>query len=138
MQRIVTDVNFDPSAEPKMQAICDKIKEKLAGLTPYLKITTDDNICSSVMIKGSFDPHHTWTNGIYQNSRYFQVCISPPKDKRYYEGEEKITVELFNKSYQLPNMRKYTGPVDKVIEKIINWILAILKEARNNQATSGL
>ena len=125
MTDVVIDVDHDPKAEPKMRAICDKVSEKLAGIVPSINITTSDKFASSVNINGSFDSRDTWANDIYMNSRYFQITISPPNGKRYYEGEEKVMVELFNKSYKLPTMRKYTGPIDKVIEKIVNWILAI-------------
>jgi len=107
---------------PKMQAIRDQTASALQGLAPDLKVSTDDNLCSSVYVRGSFttDP----TNGIWQNGLYFQVFISPPKGKRYYSEGDKVTLELSTASYQLKNnkLRKYTGPIDNVLVKLSAWI----------------
>ena len=92
---------------------------------PFLRINTDDNLCSSVVIKGSFEPPDQWTNGIWQNSRYFMFRIVPMKGKRYYDpADVKVTVELSNKSYKLAKFRKYTGTPEKCIAKIKEWIKA--------------
>lgn len=106
---------------PKMQTVKERADEVLKDLTPVLQITTNDNLCSSVMIKGSFDPKENWEYGIFQNSRYFQFRVGPPKGKRYYEGGE-VTIELFSKRHDLPKMRKYTGSVEKALDKIKNWL----------------
>src|SRR6185437_8108406 len=41
----------------KMQAVCDLFRQGLTA--PVLRITTDDNLCSSVFICGSFDAKET-------------------------------------------------------------------------------
>jgi len=108
---------------PKMKAVCEEVKAALEELgLPDLKVTTDDNLGSSVLINGS------WTakpnGGIWQNGLYFQVWINPPKGKRYYEEGEKVTLELSHCSYKLAvsKLRKYTGPVHKVVAKLVAWI----------------
>ena len=112
------DVNGVP---PKMQAICEKLREELSA--PWLSITTDDNLMSSVTIKGSLDPREEWSGKIWQNSRYFYFHVCPMGGKRYYSPDDaKVTVEMPNASYKLGKFRKYTGPVDKVITKIAEWI----------------
>jgi len=108
---------------PKMQAICDQTKEALAGMAPILQVTTNDNLMSSVMVRGSLDPKEDWANNIFENSRYFIFMLCPMKGKRYYDPEDpKITVETVNTKYNLPNLRKYTGPIDKAIGKIKSWL----------------
>ena len=113
---------------PKMQAIRDQTAKALHGLAPILNVTTDDNLGSSVCVRGSFttDP----TNGIWQNGLCFILWIEPPKGKRYYDEGDKVTLSLSNCNYQLtnPKLRKYTGPIDKVIAKLAEWI-------KNNQPT---
>jgi len=113
------DVNGTP---PKMRAVAEKAKEVLEGMTPVMNITTDDNLGSSVSIRGAFNPKEKWYNGIFQNGKYFIIFIWPEKRKRYYEEGEKVTIELSDSSHNLKKMRKYTGPLDKAIPKIATWI----------------
>lgn len=106
---------------PKMFPICEQVKQTLVP-TPHMNIYTNDNIMSSVMIVGSLDARENWINGIYENSRYFRFDIKPMNGKRYYDvTDDKVTVELTCK-YTLSKFRKYTGPVNKVIAKIQEWI----------------
>jgi len=105
---------------PKMVAVCLQIQDALKGLTPFLRINTNDNFCSSVDIKGSYEPADDWPGQIWENSRYFSLIVSPKA--RYYTEGDKVSVEINHKSYKLPKMRKYTGPVDKVIKKIVTWV----------------
>ena len=112
--------------QPKMQAICDQAKE-LTGLAPVLSIKTDDNMGSSVLIRGSHTPREEWPGGIYENGLYFTIFIWPKGGKRYYEeSDDKVTVELATACYKLTdeigNLRKYTDSVDKVLEKIAQWL----------------
>lgn len=113
------DVNGVP---PKMLAIRNAADEAIAGLTPYIGATTNDNLCSSVQIIGSFQPKDEWTNGIFHNSPYFIFSISPEKGKRYYTEGEKVTVELNSVGRNLPKFRKYTGTPDKAIAKVKEWL----------------
>ena len=126
MNSVIQDVDRPDvdGVAPKMQAICDKIREELVTL-PYVSVSTNDNLMSSVYVRGTFDPKENWTNGIFQNGLYFVISICPEKGKRYYTEGEKITVELGSCSYLLgeTKMRKYTGPVEKVIEKINKWFV---------------
>jgi len=104
---------------PKMQAICKATTEALQA--PWLQIRTDDNICSSVTIKGSLEPKSEWQGGIWHNSRYFMFFISPEKGKRYYEDGDKVTAELHN-CHGVNKFRKYTSTPENVIAKIQTWI----------------
>lgn len=113
------DVN---GVAPKMQAIADKAREKVDGLVPFMRVSTDDNIMSSVSVRGSFDGPESWSNKIFENSRYFRFSIVPAKGARYYEGGN-VKVELSVKSHKIDRkFRAYTGAPDKVIEKIVKWI----------------
>ena len=104
---------------PSMEAISEAARATLQA--PWLRISTDDNLCSSVSIRGSFDTE--WSGGIFQNSRYFFFSICPEKGKRYYSPGEKMTVELYGVSHEIAGkFRKYTGPPEKCIAKIANWI----------------
>jgi len=106
---------------PKMQAIADACREQLHA--PFLQVSTDDNLCSSVSIKGSSDAKGEWENGIWQNSRYFHFNVSPLKGKRYYDDSDpKVTVQLYSGCRKEAKFRKYTAPVHKVIAKIQSWI----------------
>lgn len=109
---------------PKMQAIAEQVKEALAGLVPYLTVGTNDNLMSSVSIRGSFDARETWTNGIWENSRNFRFSIVPMNGKRYYDAaDDKVTVEL-EQGRRVGKFRKSTATVAKVIERIKAFIEA--------------
>ena len=127
MSEIVQDIDRpDVGGVPtKMLAICEQTKKELEGLAPHLSIKTDDNFGSSVCIQGNHTPREEWANGIYENGLYFIIFIWP-KGRRYYEEGMKVTVELSTASYKLTDrigkLRKYTGSVDKVLEKIVKWL----------------
>ena len=104
---------------PKMEAISEAAKAALTA--PWLCISTDDNLCSSVSIRGSFDTE--WHGGVFQNSRYFLFSICPERGKRYYTPGEKVAVELDRVSHKIAGkFRKYTGPPEKCITRIKKWI----------------
>jgi len=106
---------------PKMQAVADAAKQIIKAT--FLSIHTDDNLMSSVIIRGSHDPHKKWHYNIFQNSRYFIFHIKPMNGYRYYnENDPKVTVQLLSTGVNLDKFRKYTGPVDKVLAKIQIWI----------------
>ena len=115
------DVNGTP---PKMQAIAYQIGQAVERMTPCIKVKTSDNICSSVSIRGTIDPKSDWANGIFENGLYFNISVGPEKGKRYYEEGDKLTLELYSASYKLKKskLRKYTGPLEKVIAKLVAWI----------------
>jgi hypothetical protein len=114
------DVNGTPA---KMEGICEQVKEALAGLLPFLVVRTDDNIMSSVEIRGSFDPKEQWANNIFYNSRYFIVFIKPMDGKRYYEAtDDKVTLEAISLGLKVGKLRKYTASLEKVVAKLKKWI----------------
>lgn len=109
---------------PKMQSICNDCKQKLRNITPILGITTNDNLMSSVTIRGTFDHSSNWYNNIFHNGMYFILHITPEKGKRYYSEGEKVTLEEIGTSHKLKSskVRKYTATPEKVIAKIKSWI----------------
>jgi hypothetical protein len=104
---------------PKMEAVCQAAREALQA--PWLRITTDDNLCSSVTVKGSLEPEEQWAGSIWHNSPYFMFMILPAKGARYHVEGERVTVQL-----QIGNgvskFRKYTATPEKVILKLKTWI----------------
>ena len=115
------DVN---GVAPKMQGVCDDLRAKLEDVSKlkYLSVWTNDNLCSSVTVRASLDEKGDWANNIFQNSRYIILTVHVAKGKRYYEEGDKVTVEMISKKYSLPNMRKYTGTPDKVVQKIVDYV----------------
>lgn len=109
--------------QPRMKAIGVEARTRLESLAPYMAFKTDDNLMSSVLISGSFDPKDDWANGIYENSRYFRFHITPHNKQRWYNDGEPVCVELIQ-GYNVPKFRKYTGPANKVLDKIEAWIRA--------------
>ena len=129
MNEVVTDIDRPDvdKVPPRMQAICELTRRRLFQLAPVLSITTNDNFCSSVVISGSHTLREECPNGIFENGYHFTILIWPEKKKRYYEEDDaKVTVELSNANYKLTDkigrMRKYTGPVDKVLGRIAQWL----------------
>lgn len=106
----------------KMQEIALQAKTVLTE--HVLSVQTDDNLMSSIQIRGSFDPRETWANGIWENSRYFRFAIIPEKGKRYYSPGEKVTVELRG-SWKLPKFRKSTTTPEKALQRIQKWIAQV-------------
>ena len=127
---------------PKMQAICVEVREAFEAMDrkpPFLRIKTDDNFLSNVCIQGSLDPREDWQNGIWENSHGFRFSIVPmkvnKKTLRYYdESQPKVCVSLQHEPWRLEKrFRTYTGPVDKVIAKIIEWFdeIWLLKDKKD-------
>lgn len=106
--------------QPRMQAIADQLTQAISGLTPHLVVRCDDNLMSNVTLRGSLDPKDAWTNGIWENSRYFRFDIEPAKGQRYYAGGE-VEVAL-EQSYGVPKFRRSTTTPEKAIERIVKWI----------------
>ena len=105
----------------KMQAIGDACQAALSA--EWLKITTDDNLCSSVVVRGALDAEDKWSGGIWQNGLYFMFMISPEREQRYYEPGMKVIVEMHVVSYKLKgSFRKSTTTPDKAIARIQQWI----------------
>jgi len=110
----------------KMLGIGVAMQVAIDGITlDCLNVTSDDNIMSSVWVRGSFDPRDSWANGIFMNSRWFMFSIVPAKGARYYDSETeiKVTVELDNVSHKISRkFRKSTTTSTKAIERIREWI----------------
>jgi hypothetical protein len=108
---------------PKMAKVRDEVAASLEKLMlPFLVVQTDDNLMSSVWIRGSFQPRTSWSNGIFHNSPYFQIRLIPAKGGRYYVDGADVEMELTTKCSSLSKLRKYTGPVAKVIPKLVKWV----------------
>ena len=116
------DIN---GVQPKMYEVASDIFAELyTDLVPYMDIKCNDNLLSSVIISGAFDPRESWSGGYWENSHYFQFFVTAKDGKRYYEAGQPVTVELNRKSYKIAaKFRKYTGTPEKVIAKIKAWIL---------------
>jgi hypothetical protein len=109
----------DVNTPPKMKPIADLVNQAVNALIPHITVTTDDNLCSSIFVKGNFTPKDQWVNNIYENGKYFIIRISPDK-KRYYDPDDsKITIDTI---VSKKKFRKYTGPINKVIEKLVAWL----------------
>lgn len=106
---------------PKMQAIAQTTKEALANLTPFLSVKTDDNLMSSVVITGTFQPREQWPMGIFHNARYFIFFIRPARGQRYYTAGEPVEVELTSCN-NLPKFRKSTTTPEKAIQRIKTYL----------------
>jgi hypothetical protein len=106
---------------PKMFNIALQASQTLTP-TPVFACRASDNLMSLVYVSGSFDTRESWPNGIKENSRYFRFSIIP-KGRRYYNDGDTLTVEL-EQGYKLKKFRKYTGPLDKILAKINEWIAA--------------
>ena len=119
------DVNGE---EPKMKEVADIIRGSLLKYNiPFLSVTTDDNLTSSVTIKGSYTPKEEWANGIFHNSKYFIINISP-KNKRYYNSGDKVEMELYSSDSGVENMRRGTSDIPKTVKKLQNWGLKNLNK----------
>jgi hypothetical protein len=107
---------------PEAKEVLDK---ELADLIPFLEVDNDSNLCSSIHIMGSFDKRETWSNGIFQNSRYFQFSIFPKNKERDYKGGE-MTLEVLTcaSDKMKKKFRKVSGDKDKIASKLKEWILA--------------
>ena len=110
----------------KMIGIRDEMRTALSGITlDCLNVNADDNLMSSVDIRGSFDPRDSWPNRIFMNSRWFMFSIVPAKGVRYYDPqtETNVTVRLDNSSHKISRkFRKGTTTPAKAIERIREWI----------------
>lgn len=118
---------------PKMQEIANKLRAALEPLgIPYLKISTDDNLMSSVWVDGSYDPKEQWSNGIYYNSHYFRFRLIPAKGKRYYSTGDKVELEMATVSHKIKREKKFrkaTTIPENAIQKIVDWIKVDLTPA---------
>ena len=107
-----------------MKSVADKILELSSDIhLPAFNVFADDNIASSVVVRGTFDPKNEWENGLFQNSRYFIFFIKPAKNYRwndmYHEGDN-VTIKLSSKlDREFP---EFTGTPDEVINLMIQWI----------------
>lgn len=121
--------NWNIMNEPaKLQFIVDQLIAELGEHKfPVLNISAGDNLCSSITINGSLDPKETWTNGIWQNSRHFQL-ICYVFAKRYYEEGDNLQV-----SYSFGHGVKKFRAVNNVspetlIKRIVKYLRTLEQE----------
>lgn len=106
-----------------MQPIADKVKDMLS--CPYLRIRCDDNIMSSVDIRGTLTPKDEWPNAIFHNAPGFTFLVSPEKGKRYFDPDDtRVQVSLLTCGPGMPNcrFRRYTGPIASALARIVAWV----------------
>jgi hypothetical protein len=109
--------------QPKMIGLCNQFREALVGTVPYLWLRTNDNLGSSILIVGSFQPKDQWVNGIIENSSYFKLLVHP-KGKKYYEQGDLLQFEGTKiKELRKPLLRSMSGTPDKVLARIKTWII---------------
>lgn len=119
------DVNGTPA---KMATIGQATQDAIKGVLPHIVVKTDDNIMSNVTIYASKQHKDQWTSGIFHNSPYVIVSITPAKGQRYYDPNTnpQVTVEVTSTgSRNFPKFRKYTGTPEKVIAKFAAYLQAI-------------
>jgi hypothetical protein len=123
MTQIVQDISRPDKngVAPKMQTIADLLREKTAGLLPHLTVTTDDNLCSSVCLRGSLQAPEEWAYGIFHNSPGFILFVRS-KGKRYYEDQDILEAEVSYSSKLPKKFRKCSGTAEKVAAKVREWI----------------
>jgi len=107
---------------PRMQSIRDQIASELDGMLPYLTVSTDDNFCSSITIRGTKEPREQWGYGYFENASCFLISIAPANDKRYYTDGDKLSVDVIC-SRNWSKFRKYSGDANKIAAKVKSWIL---------------
>jgi hypothetical protein len=104
---------------PKMGHIADAATK---ALPDFVNVSTDDNLCSGVDVRGSFDAD---LHKIWQNSRFFVFSMTAPRGQRYYDprSDPRVTVELLSRHHELKTpFRKSTTTPDKAVERIRKWI----------------
>lgn len=112
----------------KMQHIADAVRSAIDGILPYIRITVDDDLLSNVGINTACQPKEAWVNGIFHNSEYTIIMISSANGKQYYDGGD-VTLELTSKSHKIgQKLRKYTGSVEKVVEKLKKYLELVAQE----------
>lgn len=127
MTDIVVDIDRPDvnGIEPKMHDINIAVEAAVGNLVPFINLSCDDKLMSSIYIRGSFNAKENWNSRYWENSEYFRFSIEPEKNKRYYTKGEKVMVELRGKSHKIANsFRKFTGSPEKVIARIKEWILS--------------
>jgi hypothetical protein len=64
----------------------------------------------------SLEAHHSWPNGIFQNSRYLQLVVR--------DG----AVQCISKSYRLPTFRKCKASTPEQVVRVVNRYLDRVSE----------
>jgi hypothetical protein len=100
---------FDPDDKSVIALFQNQIKAPYT----YTQISTlGGKDRASVIIKISLDPKNSWSNSIFENSRYFMIHLSR-------NGE----MEMFHRYYKLGKMRKTkVTSLKQAIEKINKYI----------------
>lgn len=100
------------------QDVVDTLKSKISApvvMPKYSTLGGDRNV--SVLLSISLDPKDSWSNGIYQNSRYSQFHI-------FQDG----VIEQFGMNYKIPVKFRKTKvkSIDDVVKKINDYISKVI------------
>lgn len=116
--------------KPKMESMAEKVSASIIGPMQWMHVEVDDNIMSSITIRATVEAKENWPMHIMHNARYVIISITPMDGKRYYDpADPNVTLSLTSKGSKVKTkLRKYTGPVDKVIEKIKDYLAKVKAE----------
>lgn len=114
LQKYLTEALVEPLFDVNdAPAFAKEIEKKVK--VPYISTQTStlggpENV--SILLRVSLDDPKEWYNGIFHNSRYFQMHITRPN-----------VIELFTKNHTLPKFRKARAKSkDDIIKKINDYI----------------
>jgi hypothetical protein len=106
---------FNATTQAQRSAIDKYLESRIKAPEVRVHVSTLGGVArADAIVSASLDKKSTWANGIYQNSRYFQIMIGR-------DG----TVEMFQKSYKIPAkaMRKSkVASLPDAVTKINKWI----------------
>lgn len=92
----------------------DVLMQLLEKEFPFVSVSPTQLAKDDVVIMLSLDPKESWTNNIYENSRYIKLMAWLTDDN---------TLELLSQSYKLkPKFRKthFVKPED-IVKKLVLW-----------------
>lgn len=106
---------FNATTQAQRSAIDKYLESRIKTPEVHVQVSTLGGVArAGAIISASLDKKSTWANGIYQNSRYFQIRI-----------DRDGTMEMFHKSYKIPAkaMRKSKAKsLPDAVLKINKWI----------------
>jgi hypothetical protein len=116
--------------KPKMEPMAERVTASIVGPMQWMHVEVDDNIMSSITIRATVEAKADWPMNIMHNARYVIVSIVPMDGKRYYDpADPHVTVKLTSKGSKVKaKLRQYTGPIEKVIEKIKDYLAKVKAE----------
>ena len=108
---------FSAKTEAERSKVARYLKRSIKAPFVSVVISTLGGVHrASAMIKVSLDNRAKWKNGIYENSRYFQIDL----------GVNGV-VEQFSRSHKILNMRKTRA---KTLAEAVAKINAYIKKAK--------